>query len=167
MHNNALIFSKDLLKVDPNRITKKWFFSLARNGFPLTDEILDKFHNIDITDTADNNNKTALHYSCRKGNFQNIESLLKRGADINQIDKEGYTPFYHFFLYLNMTTLDKYENKENIKKIYEILLRNGAKYHKPTLSNERGVVKRAIEIIEFALDKKDSSHTLSQIKHRK
>ena len=91
-----------------------------------------------------NNGLTPFHLACQtKYSFEHIEDLIKAGADINERDKEGYSPIFYAVNAGNLNSVKLLiENKadfnsveilsavllfnENNSELAEFLLKNGA-----------------------------------------
>lgn len=76
------------------------------------------FNKIDMN-AKDSNGQTAMHYAAVSRRWDILEFLLKKGASINEVDKDGRSVEDYLFEKLEITTIDifhPYVSKE--KKIY-------------------------------------------------
>jgi len=55
------------------------------------DEVLNNTLNINVADSV---GRTALHKAAHFGVYHSVESLIKKGADVNVVDERGYSPLY-------------------------------------------------------------------------
>lgn len=85
-----------------------------------------------VYEAKSHKNNTALCNTCSSGNFEKIDDLLFLGCDINEINKNGYTPLMCVFDDGNKNS-DGYNWNRNIRnKLAYFLLQNGADATKVT-----------------------------------
>lgn len=69
------------------------------NSAKLIDCIMENSATLDIN-TPDDHNRTSLHIACKYGHIQAIEALLKYGARVNVINRDGATPLHYLVRFL-------------------------------------------------------------------
>ncbi|CAB0029330.1 unnamed protein product [Trichogramma brassicae] len=83
-------------------------------------EICDEKHQMVQVDAQDNEGQTPLHEAMFNGNINLVEILMRRGANPNLADDNGYTP-------LHILCLREYDAVDLAKRFFEI----GKEFNKP------------------------------------
>ncbi|OUM59376.1 hypothetical protein PIROE2DRAFT_63812 [Piromyces sp. E2] len=93
-----------------------------RNEFVLINYIIQNMNETINIDKQDNCGKSALFVACEKGNFKVVQLLIEHGANVNNGNKNGYTPLME-------------ASKNNYLNIVKYLVEKGAN---PNLTNKLG-----------------------------
>ncbi|CAE7521349.1 ANK3 [Symbiodinium sp. CCMP2592] len=77
--------------------TRKLLESAMRNDYGMVHLLLasNGLHGESLVNARDCHGFTPLHYAARHGNALMLELLLKRGADVLALDREGLPPLHH------------------------------------------------------------------------
>jgi ankyrin repeat protein len=124
---------------DINVVTKKKGTLLhlaAANDFILFFD-LDKIDKIDI-ELKDYEGKSALNVASSLGNYDMIDELLSKNADVNSADDNGMTPFINSLRYATDKRIEFWESEgynDDVRVRYEII-NSWFRYIKPYQGNE-------------------------------
>ena len=107
--SDDIVAAKQLLKVNPNLVHSK---KQSQGDTPLhfvksaemTNLLFDYGAQSDI-EARNANNRTPLHKAARRGNADVVEILIKKGANINAIALEDYTPLHFAVVSDDLDTL--------------------------------------------------------------
>jgi len=81
----------------PDILGKKLFDAVNNNDFFTTFTLLNNGSSISINWKNEiNEQRTALHVACEKGNIALLELLCLHGADVNVQTTSGFTPLHYF-----------------------------------------------------------------------
>lgn len=100
----------------------KELLRLAKYGSrAAVENIIPNVDDLDVRDTKDNNQYTALHWAVSRRMIGNVDALLHAGANPNAQDKYGCAP-----IYLLLTRLPISSELPVIRAIFTLLINNGA-----------------------------------------
>ena len=112
---------------------------LAANGETVLHSFMRNLNDIKIDEipykkyminSKTNEGKTPLHIACEYGNYNSIEYLLTKGADINACDNLNYTPLHYYCLPC------KADKNSHSTYILRLLIQHGANVYARTLQRE-------------------------------
>ncbi len=97
------------------------FFVVGINNIKMLKKLIEL--EVDVNAVEWNNHQSPLHYASKRSNMEAMDLLIKAGADVNQVDKYGYTP-------LHLTVKYAYNLNNRYKYAIEKLTAAGADINK-------------------------------------
>lgn len=88
-----------------------------------------------------------LHEACYNGDFESVQSFLKSGHKVSEIDSEGTTPVHHLFTNIGvgqeMSQIDPY-NKKTVMLVLTIykLLQSSTRHNIMKIKNQQGITPK-------------------------
>jgi len=131
-----------------------------REGITYTDNPLDaNINKTNINNPTDDKGTTLLHHACYGTSPEIMEMLLKAGADVNSVDKNGNTPLHVLIMVVPHNNLVSPQSLVEFKKNMTLLFEYGAD---DTLKNKKG--KTPIET--NTKDKEIIAEIIAEIKEK-